>query len=113
MAPFKTYDQFFAYYVRQHRHPGNRLLHALGTGLGISVVIAAFALGKWLYALLWIPLAYGCAWAGHFLLERNRPATFGHPLWSLVSDFRMLALMLTGRLEPWLKKSPQADEPKL
>ena len=95
---FKTYDEFFAYYVRQHSHPGNRLLHALGTGLGISVVIAALALGKPLWALLWIPLAYGCAWAGHFLIERNRPATFRHPWLSIQADLRMYRMMWRGQM---------------
>lgn len=105
---FASYDEFFAFYVQQHSHPGNRLLHALGTALGFAVLISAFALGHPWLALLWIPVAYGLAWTGHFLIEGNRPATFGHPWWSFISDFRMLALMFTGRLEPWLKR-PSAE----
>jgi hypothetical protein len=102
---FENYDDFFAFYVQQHSHPGNRLLHALGTTLGISVLIAALVLGHPWLALLWIPIGYAFAWTGHFLLEGNRPATFGHPWWSFLSDFRMLALMFTGRLDPWLKRA--------
>lgn len=101
---FQSYDDFFAFYVQQHSHPGNRLLHALGTALGLAVLIGAFALGYPWFALLWLPVGYSLAWAGHFLIEGNRPATFGHPWWSFLSDFRMLALMLTGRLDPWLKR---------
>ena len=101
---FKDYDEFFAFYVQQHSHPGNRALHAVGTGAGIATVIVALALGKPLWAFLWIPIAYGFAWTGHFLLERNKPATFEHPLWSFLSDFRMLGLMLTGKLGPWLER---------
>ncbi len=101
---FRSYDDFFAFYVRQHSHPGNRLLHAAGTTLGFAVAIGAFALGRPWLALLWIPIGYALAWTGHFLVEGNRPATFGHPFWSFISDFRMLALMLTGRLGPWLKR---------
>ena len=105
---FQSYDDFFAFYVQQHSHPGNRLLHALGTTLGLAILIAAFALGHPWLALLWIPVAYGLAWTGHFLVEGNRPATFGHPWWSFLSDFRMLALMFAGRLQPWLKR-PATD----
>ena len=101
---FHSYDDFFAFYVQQHSHPGNRLLHAIGTTLGLAILIAAFALGHPWLALLWIPVGYGLAWTGHFLIEGNRPATFGHPWWSFISDFRMLALMFAGRLEPWLKR---------
>lgn len=104
---FRSYDEFFAFYVQQHSRRSNRLMHAVGTSLGLLTVIAAFALGHPWYALLWIPIAYGFAWTGHFLLEKNTPATFGHPWWSFISDFRMLFLMLTGRLEPWLRRSSQ------
>jgi len=101
---FRSYDQFFAYYVKQHSNPANRAMHATGTSLGILAVVVALATGHYWYALLFIPIGYGFAWTGHFLMERNRPATFGHPWWSFVSDFRMLALMLTGRLKPWLER---------
>lgn len=105
---FRSYNEFFAFYVQQHSCLSNRLMHAAGTTLGIVVAVLAFALGHPWYALLWIPVAYGFAWTGHFLLEKNTPATFGHPFWSFISDFRMLFLMLTGRLTPWLKKQPIA-----
>lgn len=101
---FTDYDDFFRYYVQQHSNPANRLLHALGTGAGLAIVVTAFVLGHPWWGLLWIPVAYGCAWTGHFLLEKNKPATFGHPLWSFISDFRMLGLMVTGRLQPWLDR---------
>jgi hypothetical protein len=101
---FADYDAFFRYYVQQHKHPGNRFLHACGTALGISIFVIAFALGHPWWALLWVPVAYGFAWTGHFLLEKNTPATFGHPFWSFISDFRMLALMMTGRLQPYLDR---------
>ncbi|MGH9580531.1 MAG: Mpo1-like protein [Terriglobales bacterium] len=106
---FDTYDDFFAFYVKQHRNRGNRILHALGTALGLLVLVAALAAGRPWLALLWAPIAYGFAWTGHFLLERNKPATFGHPFWSFISDFRMLGLMLVGRLGPWLESRPWSE----
>jgi len=107
---FKTYNEFFAFYVKQHSQRSNRLMHATGTTLGIVVVIAALVLGHPWYALLFLPVAYGFAWTGHFLLEKNTPATFGHPFWSFISDFRMLFLMITGRLSPWFEKGIVATE---
>jgi hypothetical protein len=100
---FRSYDEFFDFYLQQHSNPSNRLLHAIGTTLGIAVVVAAFVTGHPWYALLFFPLGYGFAWTGHFLVERNKPATFGHPFWSFISDFRMLGLMFTGRLSARLK----------
>lgn len=95
---FTSYDEFFVFYLQQHRNPANRAWHAAGTTLGILTVLAAFALGHPWFAFLFFPIGYGCAWTGHFLLEKNKPATFGHPFWSFISDFRMLWLMITGRL---------------
>jgi hypothetical protein len=94
----QSYDEFFLFYLREHSHPGNRALHACGTALGLLIFVGAFALHHPWFALLWLPVGYGFAWFGHFLLEGNRPATFRYPLWSFISDFHMLSLMLTGRL---------------
>lgn len=103
LPAFHSYDDFFNFYLEQHRHPGNRALHGLGTILGIAVVIVALTLGHPWFALLFFPVGYGFAWTGHFLVERNKPATFGHPFWSFISDFRMLGLMVAGRLDSRLQ----------
>jgi hypothetical protein len=96
---FSSYKEFFDFYLAQHSSSGNRAMHACGTLIGLGVFIASFATRHFLWALLWIPIAYGFAWTGHFLIEGNKPATFGHPWWSFISDFHMLALMLNGKLK--------------
>jgi len=101
-APFRTYNEFFVHYLQQHSTRANRTLHAVGSALGIATAIAAVALRHPWYALLWLPIGYGFAWVGHLFVEHNRPATWGHPLWSFISDFRMLGLMITGRLDSYL-----------
>lgn len=95
---FSNYEQFFDFYLREHSDPRNRWMHAAGTSLGLVTLIVPFVVGHPWYALQWPVVAYGFAWTGHFLIEGNKPATFGHPFWSFISDFRMLGLMLTGRL---------------
>lgn len=95
---FANYEEFFTFYLHEHSDARNRLFHAAGTVLGVAVLVGAFATGHPLYALAWPIVAYGFAWTGHYLLEGNKPATFGHPFWSFISDFRMLWLMVTGRL---------------
>lgn len=105
---FRTYDEFFLFYLRQHSHRANRLLHALGTPLGLAIAMAALLLHHPWFALLWLPVGYGFAWVGHLLVEGNRPATWGHPWWSLISDFRMLGLMITGRLHVWMARAEAA-----
>jgi hypothetical protein len=102
---FRSYAEFFDFYLAQHSEPANRWLHAIGTTLGLAVAIAAFATRHPWYALLWPVVAYAFAWTGHFVIEKNKPATFGHPWWSLISDFRMLGLMVTGRLGERLRAS--------
>ena len=108
-ANFRSYDEFFLHYLRQHSHRGNRVLHALGTIAGMGIAIAALLLRHPWFALLWIPVGYAFAWIGHLLVEGNRPATWGHPWWSLVSDFRMVGLMLTGRLDSWITNAEAAE----
>src|SRR5439155_20605234 len=79
---FQSYEEFWPYYVAQHRHPVNRALHVLGSTLFLVCgVLGVLVSPGWLLAM---PVAgYSFAWIGHFFFERNKPATFTHPLWSL------------------------------
>ncbi len=92
-----TFAEFWPYYVAQHLHPLNRALHVSGTTLALVCFGLGVAFSPW-YALGALPAGYGPAWVGHFFVERNRPATFKHPLWSLLGDFHMFGLVLTGRM---------------
>lgn len=97
---FNSFADFWPFYLGEHSKPATRLLHCLGTLTAIASVVALVAIGKWwLFPLALVP-GYAFAWAAHFFVEKNRPATFKHPLWSFMGDWKMLALMLTGRLKP-------------
>ena len=91
-------------YLAAHANPRTRALHYLGTFFGVASLTAAGATGDW----RWLPAApaagYALAWLGHLVFEHNRPATFQHPYWSLVSDLRMLALFLSQRLDRELRR---------
>jgi len=94
---FASFREFYPYYLQQHANRTSRRLHVGGTLLALLVAALAIAAGRWLW-LLAAPLAgYLPAWLGHALFERNKPATFRHPLYSLRGDFLLLAEVLTGR----------------
>lgn len=81
------YADFWPYYLREHAKAQTRALHYAGTMLTFAALAEGIWLSSWWF--LAIPLAgYGFAWAAHFGVEKNRPATFTYPLWSLVSDYR-------------------------
>jgi hypothetical protein len=101
---FSTFATFWPYYVAQHLHPLNRALHLFGTALALGAFGLGATLSPW-YALLALPAGYGPAWVGHFFVERNRPATFTHPLWSLRGDFVLFGLSLAGRMGPHLAEA--------
>ena len=99
---YKSFREFWPFYLREHSRPATRRLHYVGTGLVIALAIAALVTGTW-WLLLALPVAgYFFAWIAHFRVERNRPATFTYPLWSLAADFRMFFLWASGRLGPEL-----------
>jgi hypothetical protein len=103
---FQSYEEFWPYYVAQHRHPVNRRLHVLGSTLFLACgVLGVLVSPVW---LLVMPVAgYGFAWIGHFFFERNKPATFTHPLWSFRGDARMYRLTWLGRMEPEIRRSSE------
>src|SRR6185503_20611147 len=94
---YTSFEEFWPFYVREHSNPLNRALHFVGTSLAIGCASGA-ALGQW-YLLPMAPVCgYSFAWVGHFFVEKNRPATFTYPLWSLAADFVMWKKMLTGQM---------------
>lgn len=100
-----TYDQFWLRYLRAHAKPETRLMHYCGSLLAVLCLALALVRSDWRWLLAAPVLGYAFAWTAHLALEGNRPETFGHPIWSLVSDFRMAALFLVGRLRPHLDRA--------
>jgi hypothetical protein len=99
----RSFADFWPYYVRQHSRPATRRFHAAGSVLAIVLLGLSFAVNVWL--LLAVPIVgYAFAWYGHFFVEHNKPATFGHPFYSLVADYRMLFLMMAGRMNDEVQK---------
>lgn len=92
------FKEFWPYYLQEHARPGTRALHYVGTSAVLMMLAAMPLAGKW-WLISVLPIAgYGFAWAGHALIEHNRPATFRYPFWSLRADFRMWFRFLTGHM---------------
>ena len=98
MSRVDSFAQFYPYYLAEHSNRLCRRLHFIGSTLVILALLAAAFTGRG--RLLWLlPLfGYGCAWIGHYVYEKNRPATFRHPLYSLMGDWVMYVQMLRGRV---------------
>lgn len=95
---FKSFKEFYVFYLGEHSNPVCRNLHFIGSLLVLAVL--AYALVTQQYTLLWLMpvIGYGFAWVGHFFFEHNKPATFKYPLYSFASDWVMLFQFLTGTL---------------
>jgi hypothetical protein len=96
---FKSFSEFYPFYLSEHQDRVNRRLHFVGSTLVIGLVLFALVTQQWLW-LAAVPLAgYGFAWFGHFFFEKNKPATFNHPLYSLMGDWVMYKDILTGKVK--------------
>jgi hypothetical protein len=103
MQRYRTFGEFWPFYLREHSRPQTRAFHYAGTSLVVLIAAAAVVTGNW-WLLIAMPLAgYAFAWASHAAIERNRPATFTYPAWSLRADFKMWWMWLTGRIGPELR----------
>ena len=97
-AQFRSFAEFYPYYPGEHSNPTCRRLHFVGTSLVIALLAYTIGSGKWLLLLAVPVFGYGFAWVGHFFFEKNRPATFTYPLYSLAGDFVMFRDILLGKL---------------
>lgn len=114
---FQTYEEFWPFYVREHSNKLNRTLHVVGTSCALGLIGAAAITRRPLLLLAAPVVGYGMAWFGHFVVQKNRPATFDYPLWSLRGDFDMLAKTLAGTMDAEVERvmrgeaDGQAHEP--
>ena len=93
---FTSFQAFYPYYIHEHSNRTCRRIHVVGTGLVIvAFVVGVATLNPWWFAAMPL-IGYGFAWVGHFAFEKNRPATFKYPLWSLMGDFRLFYETLAG-----------------
>ncbi|MGH9860701.1 MAG: Mpo1-like protein [Candidatus Acidiferrales bacterium] len=105
----QSFAEFWLVYVRAHRHPATRALHLVGTLAGWSLLAAAVATRTWWLVLIALAVGYGFAWIGHFFVEHNKPATFGHPGWSWLADQKMVAMMLLGRMGEEVRRAASSS----
>ena len=98
-AGFRSFAEFYPFYLSEHRHPVSRALHYAGTWGSVLSLAAFIATGEWWWLAVSAVSGYSFAWLGHFRFERNRPATFRYPFYSLASDFRMWWELNLGKLK--------------
>ncbi len=99
----QSFEDFWPFYLGEHRDPLNRVLHFIGTTAGVSIALFAVVTFNPLAIPAALVAGYGPAWIGHFFVEKNRPASFKYPLYSLRGDCRMWCRFVTGRLTGELK----------
>lgn len=108
-----NYAEFWDFYVSEHSLPLTRALHFIGTTLGIASAIFFVVRGQWYFFPIFFVIGYGFAWYAHFFVEKNRPASFRFPFWSFISDFKMIAFMLTGKMAAEVERISGNIQPQI
>jgi hypothetical protein len=98
-SKFNSFESFWPFYLKEHSNRTNRRFHFIGTSLSLLTILTSLILQFWLGLLLGIVFGYAFAWVGHFIIEKNRPATFTYPIWSLRGDFKMFWMILTRKMK--------------
>lgn len=88
-ARFTSFREFYPFYLQEHSNRTCRRLHFIGTTLVLALLVGVTLTGQWLWLLAFPVIGYGFAWVGHFVYEKNRPATFKYPIYSFMGDFVM------------------------
>lgn len=95
---YQSFKEFYPYYLSEHENLTCRWLHFIGTSLIVALFVWVLWTQNWLLLLLTPVIGYGFAWMGHAFFEKNKPATFTYPVWSLMGDWKMWFEILTGKL---------------
>lgn len=95
---YKTFGEFYPYYLSEHSLASNKILHMCGSTFGLICLFFLAKTGAWYFFPLGLLIGYGFAWIGHYIIEKNRPATFKYPLYSFIGDWRMFFDVLTLRI---------------
>ncbi|MBT8141189.1 MAG: DUF962 domain-containing protein [Gammaproteobacteria bacterium] len=98
-SKFNSFKEFYPYYLSEHQNLACRRLHFVGTGLVLGLALYFTLAGKWNYWWALLLCGYGFAWVGHFFFEKNRPATFKNPFYSLLGDFVMFKDIVIGKIK--------------
>ncbi|MBY0487688.1 MAG: DUF962 domain-containing protein [Flavobacteriaceae bacterium] len=97
MERIKKYSEFYAFYLTEHSNKTSRILHFIGTFLFFTFLTYIVFNNQWFFWWVLPLIGYGFAWVGHFFFEKNKPATFKYPFWSLISDFKLFFELLVGK----------------
>ena len=98
MARFASFREFYPYYLSEHSNRTSRRLHFIGSCGVLALLGWAIRSGNAWWLLAALSCGYGFAWVGHFFFEKNRPATFKHPLYSFAGDWVMYKDILVGKI---------------
>ncbi|HEY3858970.1 MAG TPA: DUF962 domain-containing protein [Gammaproteobacteria bacterium] len=97
-ASYAHFRDFYPFYLGEHQNRICRRLHFVGTSLVLITFLALLITGRWGFWFLLPLFGYGCAWVGHFFFEKNRPATFIHPIYSFMGDWVMYYDIVRGKI---------------
>lgn len=97
MNEFKNFKEFYSFYLTQHQNPICKRLHFIGTFLVCLCLLTSLLTRNFYWLILTPVLGYGFAWIGHYAFEKNKPATFKHPFYSLLADFVLFKDLLSGK----------------
>ena len=97
MERYKTFKDFYPYYIEEHSKPKTKLLHFIGTSISLFFLVQLVRTFDPFYLIYALLSGYGFAWIAHFFIEKNKPATFTYPFYSFIGDHKMFIEILMGK----------------